>query len=68
MEIPAAHLLLLLLAAPGSTSLTLQLVSEDMKHTTDLSTHLAKEMAEVVLVPPGGVPTSCAASFLWPRS
>lgn len=70
MEAPAARLLLLLLLgawapAPGSASPEAPLlVNEDVKRTVDLSSHLAKVTAEVVLVHPGGGSSSRAASFL----
>lgn len=50
---------------PGSASPeVLPLVNEDMKRAVDLSSHLTKVTAEVVLAHPGSGSTSCAASFL----
>lgn len=70
MEVPAIRLLLLLLfwvwaPAPSSASPEVPpLVNEDVKRTVDLSSHLAKVTAEVVLAHPGGGSTSRASSFL----
>lgn len=70
MEVPAARLLVLLLLgawapAPGSASPEAPpLVNEDVKRTVDLSSHLAKVTAEVVLAHPGGSSTARATSFL----
>ncbi|EDK99241.1 ribophorin I, isoform CRA_b [Mus musculus] len=71
MESPVALLLLLLLClgalapTPGSASSEAPpLVNEDVKRTVDLSSHLAKVTAEVVLVHPGGGSTSRASSFV----
>ncbi|XP_043298596.1 dolichyl-diphosphooligosaccharide--protein glycosyltransferase subunit 1 isoform X2 [Cervus elaphus] len=72
MEAPAARLLpplLLLLAAcapaPGRASSDAPpLVNEDVKRTVDLSSHLAKVTAEVVLAHAGGGSSPRAASFL----
>uniref|UniRef100_A0A8C7BW41 Dolichyl-diphosphooligosaccharide--protein glycosyltransferase subunit 1 n=1 Tax=Neovison vison TaxID=452646 RepID=A0A8C7BW41_NEOVI len=70
MEAPTVRLLLLLLLgawspAPSSASPEAPLlVNEDVKRTVDLSSHLAKVTAEVVLAHPGGGSTSRAASFL----
>ncbi|XP_030893905.1 dolichyl-diphosphooligosaccharide--protein glycosyltransferase subunit 1-like [Leptonychotes weddellii] len=70
MEAPTARLVLLLLLgawAPGPGSASPEaplLVNEDVKRTVDLSSHLAKVTAEVVLAHPGGGSTSRAASFL----
>lgn len=75
MEAPAARprprplLLLLLLGAcapaPGRASPEAPpLVNEDVKRTVDLSSHLAKVTAEVVLAHPGGASTPRAAAFL----
>ncbi|XP_032943344.1 dolichyl-diphosphooligosaccharide--protein glycosyltransferase subunit 1 isoform X1 [Rhinolophus ferrumequinum] len=70
MEVPAIRLLLLLLfwvwaPAPSSASPEAPpLVNEDVKRTVDLSSHLAKVTAEVVLAHPGGGSTSRASSFL----
>lgn len=70
MEAHAARLFLLLLLgawapAPGSGSPEAPLlVNEDVKRTVDLSSHLAKVTAEVVLAHPGGGSTARAASFL----
>lgn len=70
MEAPASRLLLLLLlgawaSAPGSASSEAPpLVNEDVKRTVDLSSHLAKVTAEVVLAHAGGGSTSRATSFL----
>lgn len=70
MEVPASHIFLLLLLGacgrvPGSAfSEAPPLVNEDVKRTVDLSSHLAKVTAEVVLVHAGGGSTSRATSFL----
>ncbi|DAA26746.1 TPA: hypothetical protein LOC539818 [Bos taurus] len=71
MEAPAVHLLplLLLFAAwapePGSTSAeALPLVNEEVRRTVDLSSHLAKVTAEVVLAHTGSDSSPRAASFL----
>lgn len=70
MEVPTARLLLLLLLgawAPAPESASPEaplLVNEDVKRTVDLSSHLAKVTAEVVLAHPGGGSTARAASFL----
>ena len=71
MEAPAVHLLplLLLFAAwalePGSTSAEAPpLVNEEVRRTVDLSSHLAKVTAEVVLAHTGSDSSPCAASFL----
>lgn len=69
MEAPVGLLLLLWLGAlgptPGSASSEAQLlVNEDVKRTVDLSSHLAKVTAEVVLAHPGGGSTSRASSFV----
>uniref|UniRef100_A0A2I2ZE75 Dolichyl-diphosphooligosaccharide--protein glycosyltransferase subunit 1 n=1 Tax=Gorilla gorilla gorilla TaxID=9595 RepID=A0A2I2ZE75_GORGO len=70
MEAPAARLFLLLLLgtwapAPGSASSEAPpLINEDVKRTVDLSSHLAKVTAEVVLAHLGGGSTSRATSFL----
>ncbi|EAW79309.1 ribophorin I, isoform CRA_b [Homo sapiens] len=70
MEAPAAGLFLLLLLgtwapAPGSASSEAPpLINEDVKRTVDLSSHLAKVTAEVVLAHLGGGSTSRATSFL----
>lgn len=50
---------------PGSASSEApQLVNEDVKRTVDLSSHLAKVTAEVVLAHAGGGSTSRASSFV----
>ncbi|XP_044794344.2 dolichyl-diphosphooligosaccharide--protein glycosyltransferase subunit 1-like [Bubalus bubalis] len=71
MEAPAVHLLplLLLFAAwapePGSTSAEAPpLVNEEVRRTVDLSSHLAKVTAEVVLAHAGSDSSPRAASFL----
>ncbi|KAB0368480.1 hypothetical protein FD755_019514 [Muntiacus reevesi] len=71
MEAPAVPLLplLLLLAAwapePGSASAEAPpLVNEEVRRTLDLSSHLAKVTAEVVLAHAGGDSSARAASFL----
>lgn len=70
MEVPASRLLVLLLLgacapAPGRASPDAPpLVNEDVKRTVDLSSHLAKVTAEVVLAHPGGGSTARATSFL----
>ncbi|XP_010845337.1 PREDICTED: dolichyl-diphosphooligosaccharide--protein glycosyltransferase subunit 1 [Bison bison bison] len=71
MEAPAVHLLplLLLFAAwapePGSTSAEAPpLVNEEVRRTVDLSSHLAKVTAEVVLAHTGSDSSPRAASFL----
>lgn len=72
MEAPAARLLpplLLLLAAcapaPGRASSDAPpLVNEDVRRTVDLSSHLAKVTAEVVLAHAGSGSSPRAASFL----
>lgn len=69
MEAPVGLLLLLwlgaLVPAPGSASSEAPpLVNEDVKRTVDLSSHLAKVTAEVVLAHPGGGSTSRASSFV----
>ncbi|XP_077846752.1 dolichyl-diphosphooligosaccharide--protein glycosyltransferase subunit 1 isoform X2 [Macaca mulatta] len=70
MEAPVARLFLLLLLgswtpAPGSASSEAPpLINEDVKRTVDLSSHLAKVTAEVVLAHLGGSSTSRATSFL----
>lgn len=69
MEAPVGLLLLLWLGAlaptPGSASSEAPpLVNEDVKRTVDLSSHLAKVTAEVVLAHPGGGSTSRASSFV----
>ena len=72
MEAPAARLLpplLLLLSAcapaPGRASSDAPpLVNEDVKRTVDLSSHLAKVTAEVVLAHAGSGSSPRAASFL----
>lgn len=70
MEAPAARWLLLLVLgacapAPGSASAeTPSLINEDVKRTVDLSSHLAKVTAEIVLAHPGGGSSSRASSFL----
>ncbi|XP_052501104.1 dolichyl-diphosphooligosaccharide--protein glycosyltransferase subunit 1-like [Budorcas taxicolor] len=71
MEAPAVHLLpLLLLFAPwalepGSTSAEAPpLVNEEVRRTVDLSSHLAKVTAEVVLAHAGSDSSPHAASFL----
>lgn len=72
MEAPVGLLLPLLLLwfgalapAPGSASSEAPpLVNEDVKRTVDLSSHLAKVTAEVVLAHPGGGSTSRASSFV----
>ena len=70
MEAPAVHLLPLLLFAawapePGSTSAEAPpLVNEEVRRTVDLSSHLAKVTAEVVLAHTGSDSSPRAASFL----
>lgn len=71
MEAPAARLLPLLLLiwawapAPGRASAEAPpLINEDVKRTVDLSSHLAKVTAEVVLAHAGGSSSSRVASFL----
>lgn len=72
MEASAARLLLLPLLllgawapAPGGASPEAPpLVNEDVKRTVDLSSHLAKVTAEVVLAHPGGGSAPRATSFL----
>ena len=71
MEAPAVNLLplLLLFAAwapePGSTSAEAPpLVNEEVRRTVDLSSHLAKVTAEVVLAHTGSDSSPRAASFL----
>lgn len=70
MEVFTSRLLLLLLLgawAPAPSSASSEappLVNEDVKRTVDLSSHLAKVTAEVVLAHPGGGSTSRATSFL----
>lgn len=70
MEVFTSRLLLLLLLgawAPAHSSASSEatpLVNEDVKRTVDLSSHLAKVTAEVVLAHPGGGSTSRATSFL----
>ncbi|XP_061281778.1 dolichyl-diphosphooligosaccharide--protein glycosyltransferase subunit 1-like [Bos javanicus] len=71
MEAPAVHLLplLLLFAAwapePGSTSAEAPpLVNEEVRRTVDLSSHLAKVTAEVVLAHTGSDSSPRAVSFL----
>uniref|UniRef100_A0A8D1H1Y8 Dolichyl-diphosphooligosaccharide--protein glycosyltransferase subunit 1 n=1 Tax=Sus scrofa TaxID=9823 RepID=A0A8D1H1Y8_PIG len=71
MEAPAVCLLPLLLLlwawapAPGRASPeALPLVNEDVKRTVDLSSHLAKVTAEVVLAHAGSSSSPRAASFL----
>lgn len=70
MEVPAIRTLVILLLgawapAPGSASTEAPpLINEDVKRTVDLSSHLAKVTAEVVLAHPGGGSTSRATSFL----
>nr|BAE02415.1 unnamed protein product [Macaca fascicularis] len=70
MEAPVARLFLLLLLgswtpAPGSSSSEAPpLINGDVKRTVDLSSHLAKVTAEVVLAHLGGSSTSRATSFL----
>lgn len=56
---------LALAPAPGSASSEAPpLVNEEVKRTVDLSSHLAKVTAEVVLAHPGGGSTSRASSFV----
>lgn len=69
MEAPVGLLMLLwlgvLVPTPGSASSEAPpLVNEDVKRTVDLSSHLAKVTAEVVLAHPGGGSTSRASSFV----
>ncbi|XP_067611750.1 dolichyl-diphosphooligosaccharide--protein glycosyltransferase subunit 1 isoform X2 [Pseudorca crassidens] len=71
MEAPAARLLPLLLLiwawapAPGRASAEAPpLINEDVKRTVDLSSHLAKVTAEVVLAHAGGSSSPRVASFL----
>lgn len=69
MEAPIVLLLLLWLGAlaptPGSASSEAPpLVNEDVKRTVDLSSHLAKVTAEVILAHPGGGSTARASSFV----
>lgn len=69
MEAPVGLVLLLWLGslapAPGSASSEAPpLVNEDVKRTVDLSSHLAKVTAEVVLAHPGGGSTSRVSSFV----
>ncbi|KAM7241176.1 hypothetical protein CapIbe_007748 [Capra ibex] len=71
MEAPAVHLLPLLLLfvpwalEPGSTSAEAPpLVNEEVRRTVDLSSHLAKVTAEVVLAHAGSDSSPHAASFL----
>lgn len=70
MEAPVGLLLLLLCLGPlaptpgGASSEAPPLVNEDVKRTVDLSSHLAKVTAEVVLAHPGGGSTSRASSFV----
>lgn len=70
MEAPVARLFLFLVLgawapAPGSASAEPPpLVNEDVKRTVDLSSHLAKVTAEIVLAHPGGGSSSRATSFL----
>uniref|UniRef100_A0A7N4NJJ0 Dolichyl-diphosphooligosaccharide--protein glycosyltransferase subunit 1 n=1 Tax=Sarcophilus harrisii TaxID=9305 RepID=A0A7N4NJJ0_SARHA len=60
MEAPAARLLVLLWAvgaahgAAAAAASETQLVNEDVKRTVDLSSHLAKVTADVLLAHPGG--------------
>ncbi|XP_072477911.1 dolichyl-diphosphooligosaccharide--protein glycosyltransferase subunit 1-like [Notamacropus eugenii] len=66
MEVPAARLLVLLWAvgaARGAAASETQLVNEDVKRTVDLSSHLAKVMADVLLAHPGGS-AAPASSFV----
>lgn len=70
MEAPVARLFLLLLlgswtpASGSASSEAPPLINEDVKRTVDLSSHLAKVTAEVVLAHLGGSSTSRATSFL----
>lgn len=70
MEVLALHLPLFLLFGTWAQALGSDypevplLFNEDVKRTVDLSSHLAKVTAEVVLAHPGGGSTSRATSFL----